>query len=193
MSSEPRHGSDKGEAILAAALELFVERGFHGTAVPLVAERAGVGAGTIYRYFASKEALVNAVYQKWKMEIAKAVLDNFPGSAPPREQFHLFWQRLARFAIQHRRAFEFLELHHHASYLDEQSRALEARIVAAAQAFIQSAISQQALKDHPPMVLMVLVWGAFVGLARACSEGRVTLDARTIEIGEQCAWEAIRR
>jgi len=44
---------DKRETILAAALELFVERGFYGTAVPEIAERAGVGAGTIYRYFES--------------------------------------------------------------------------------------------------------------------------------------------
>ena len=47
---------DKREAVLGAALELFVERGFHGTTVPEIAERAGVGAGTIYRHFASKEA-----------------------------------------------------------------------------------------------------------------------------------------
>src|SRR5262245_20911865 len=46
---------DKEEAILNAALELFVERGFHGTTVPSVAERAGVAPGTIYHYFASKE------------------------------------------------------------------------------------------------------------------------------------------
>src|SRR5690606_27876447 len=54
--------TDKREAILHAALELFVERGFWGTAVPEIAEKAGVGAGTIYRYFESKEALVNALY-----------------------------------------------------------------------------------------------------------------------------------
>src|SRR5438067_8425981 len=47
-----RHiGGDKREAIMSAALELFVERGFYGTAVPEIAERAEVGAGTIYRYF----------------------------------------------------------------------------------------------------------------------------------------------
>jgi AcrR family transcriptional regulator len=45
--------SDKREAIMAAALDLFVERGFYGTAVPEIAEKAGVGAGTIYRYFES--------------------------------------------------------------------------------------------------------------------------------------------
>ena len=61
-----KHGGDKREAITAAALELFVERGFYGTAVPEIADLAGVGAGTIYRYFESKEALVNAIYREQK-------------------------------------------------------------------------------------------------------------------------------
>src|SRR5688572_24113470 len=87
---------DKREAILAAALELFVERGFWGTAVPEIAERAGVGAGTIYRYFESKEALVNAIYRHEKLHFAHVVLDDFPASAPTREQFRLLWTRMAR-------------------------------------------------------------------------------------------------
>jgi hypothetical protein len=37
--------ADKREAILDAGLALFVERGFHGTAVPELAAAAGVGAG----------------------------------------------------------------------------------------------------------------------------------------------------
>jgi AcrR family transcriptional regulator len=49
---------DKREAILRAALELFSERGFYGTAVPLIAERAKVATGTIYRHFKDKESLV---------------------------------------------------------------------------------------------------------------------------------------
>src|SRR5690349_16044689 len=77
--------ADKREAILAAALELFVERGFHGTAVPEVADRAGVGAGTIYRYFASKEALVNALYQKYKAELTGLILKDFPLDKPARQ------------------------------------------------------------------------------------------------------------
>ncbi|MBA3542140.1 MAG: helix-turn-helix transcriptional regulator, partial [Deltaproteobacteria bacterium] len=37
---------DKRRIILDAALTVFAERGFHGTAVPEVAEAAGVGTGT---------------------------------------------------------------------------------------------------------------------------------------------------
>ncbi len=45
------------EAILAAALDEFAERGFEGARLDDVARRAGIAKGTIYLYFADKETL----------------------------------------------------------------------------------------------------------------------------------------
>src|SRR5262249_17780784 len=115
---------DKREAIMSAALQLFVERGFFGTAVPEIADKAGVGAGTIYRYCESKEALVNAIYRQEKLHFAHDVIDEFPVAAPTREQFRLLWNRMAKFATDNADSFVFLELHHHARYLDDESRAV---------------------------------------------------------------------
>src|SRR5271169_3282519 len=100
--------NDKSEAILNAALDLFVDRGFHGTSVPSVAHRAGVAAGTIYHYFTSKEALVNALYKNRKRQIIGRVMDDFPFNAPTREQFRTVWGRMAEFAVAHPREFAFL-------------------------------------------------------------------------------------
>lgn len=50
--------------LLAAALDLFVERGFAATKLDDVAARAGVAKGTLYLYFASKEGLFKAVIQQ---------------------------------------------------------------------------------------------------------------------------------
>ncbi len=44
-------------AILEQAIGAFAELGFRGTDVQMIADRAGVGKGTIYRYFHSKEDL----------------------------------------------------------------------------------------------------------------------------------------
>ena len=41
-SSKTRRGEATKATVLRAALELFAQRGFHGTAVPLIAKRAGV-------------------------------------------------------------------------------------------------------------------------------------------------------
>jgi AcrR family transcriptional regulator len=48
---------DKRLAILEQAIRTFAELGYRGTDVQMIADRAGVGKGTIYRYFGSKEDL----------------------------------------------------------------------------------------------------------------------------------------
>lgn len=45
--------------LLAAALALFVEKGFDATRTEEIAERAGVSKGTLYLYFEGKETLFN--------------------------------------------------------------------------------------------------------------------------------------
>jgi AcrR family transcriptional regulator len=52
------------ERLLEAARELFTTTGYHDTTTPILARRAGVAEGTIYRHFASKQALLNAAYQE---------------------------------------------------------------------------------------------------------------------------------
>src|SRR5512145_2567634 len=49
--------------IIAAALEVFVEKGFSATRLDDVAARAGVSKGTVYLYFKNKDALFKAVIE----------------------------------------------------------------------------------------------------------------------------------
>jgi AcrR family transcriptional regulator len=66
------------EKILEAALEVFSEKGFHLATVDEIADRAGVGKGTLYRYFANKETLFNELVRLRLEELeasAMAVLD----------------------------------------------------------------------------------------------------------------------
>jgi AcrR family transcriptional regulator len=48
---------NKRELILLAAVEMFLEKDFYQVTITEIAERAGVGKGTVYEYFASKEDL----------------------------------------------------------------------------------------------------------------------------------------
>lgn len=50
--------------LTAAALALFVEKGFAATRLEDVARRAGVSKGTLYLYFDSKESLFKAVIRE---------------------------------------------------------------------------------------------------------------------------------
>lgn len=52
------------ERILAAALELYAERGFHATQTPDIAERAGMSVGGLYRYFRDKHEIFREVVHR---------------------------------------------------------------------------------------------------------------------------------
>ena len=71
--TQPRRRARRKEArpgeIIEAALRLFADRGFAATKLEDVAAAAGIGKGTIYLYFPTKEDLFRAV-------VRQAVLPN---------------------------------------------------------------------------------------------------------------------
>lgn len=83
--SEPRWARRKDarpEEITAAALEIFVERGFAGTRLEDVAARAGVSKGTLYLYFANKVDLFKAVVREGlvsPIDEMRSVVEKFDG------------------------------------------------------------------------------------------------------------------
>jgi TetR/AcrR family transcriptional regulator, repressor of fatR-cypB operon len=187
--AHPAGGADKYEAILTAALHLFGERGFYGTAVPEVAKRARVAAGTIYTYFPSKEALVNALYRKWKTALGQRVFTTFPLEAPPREQFDVMFRTMAQFALENREAFAFLELHHHAPYLDAESRELENQLKSFAAVALGRGQALAVFKPMDTVLLMELLFGSFVGMMRAHWEGRIELTDAALESARASCWD----
>lgn len=192
MTPPPAATPGKREAILGAALELFAERGFHGTAVPEIAERAKVGAGTLYRYFEHKEAIVNALYQEWKTRLATELVSRFPMDAPPYRQFKELWARLGRFAREYPSVVRFMELHHHAPYLDAASRAIEENVTRLLREYIVRAQRADAMKPLDPDVIIALVNGAFVGLVKGHA-GVSYVEGPAFDEAGNCLWEAIRR
>ncbi|ROQ93241.1 TetR/AcrR family transcriptional regulator [Desulfosoma caldarium] len=78
-SSRHTEGRNTRERILAAAQEVFSQKGFHQATMDEIAERADVGKGTLYRHFPSKENLFHQLVQIRLNELeaqAECVLDS---------------------------------------------------------------------------------------------------------------------
>jgi AcrR family transcriptional regulator len=71
------------DRLLDAARELFTTQGYHATTTPMLAKRAGVAEGTIYRHFPSKQALLNAAYQETQRWGTTLVREASTGPARP--------------------------------------------------------------------------------------------------------------
>lgn len=67
QAGQRRHARRNHELLVAAAREVFAERGVEAS-LEEVARRAGVGVGTLYRHFANRDALVEAVFERRRGE-----------------------------------------------------------------------------------------------------------------------------
>lgn len=63
------------ERILAAAVECFEHRGYDETTTAMIAQRAGIGVGTLYGHFPDKRELLLTLFGLWSGELANVVLE----------------------------------------------------------------------------------------------------------------------
>lgn len=70
-ANEAKSTRDK---LIDAAMQLFWERGYHATGNADILKVAGVGAGSLYHFFESKEALLNAVLDRFVDLLQPAVM-----------------------------------------------------------------------------------------------------------------------
>jgi AcrR family transcriptional regulator len=94
-----RRKDARPDEIIAAALDLFVERGFAATKLDEVAMRAGVSKGTLYLYFANKEELFKAVVREGLVSPlveARLMIDSYHGGSGDLLELvmHGWWEKI---------------------------------------------------------------------------------------------------
>ncbi len=182
----------KQERILCAALELFAQRGYQATAVPDIARAAGVATGTIYRYFDTKDVLLNVLYQRWRSELNACVFAPAPAGASAREAFGVMWRRLAGWLAEHPVQATFLEQHYYKPLLDEKSQEADRIFVLGIERFVVGAVASREVRDMPPAVAVALIWGGALGMLRMAGDGRLTIAASAVVQVEASLWDALR-
>ncbi|WP_433178978.1 TetR family transcriptional regulator [Actinoallomurus sp. CA-150999] len=102
---------DRGQAtrqhLIEVATELFADRGYEGTSIEAVLERAGVSRGSLYHHFPGKERLFEAVVEAVHTRVGEATLAAATASGATEaygllKAAELAWIRLAGDAVVRR-------------------------------------------------------------------------------------------
>ncbi|MCX7816388.1 MAG: TetR/AcrR family transcriptional regulator [Syntrophales bacterium] len=182
---------------MRAALEVIAERGFHASPMSLIAEKAGVGAGTIYRYFESKDVLINKLHDDLKEYILKILMDKYPSGRTLRERYiHLCFTLLKHF-MSHPLHFRFLEQYYNSPYGVSQRRdKILRRSNNNSDIFLKlfdEGVSEGILKDLPVAVFVALSFGPLIVLARDYICGLLELDDELVMKSIEACWDGIRK
>jgi AcrR family transcriptional regulator len=101
--------TDKKEAILKSALELFIERGYHNTPTSLIAKEAGAATGTLFHHFANKEVLFNELYLSVKRRMIDGLKSGLDENRSLVEKIGYIWGYSLNWLIMHPKEFRFFQ------------------------------------------------------------------------------------
>lgn len=187
---------DKREEIVRSALELIAENGFHGAPMAMIAERANVGAGTIYRYFENKDILITELYRELEERIYPGILAGYVADKPIRDRFIHIGTALLRYFVENPLDFRYLEQFHNSPYgvAFRRDKILGKR--GGCDVFrelLEEGISRQVVKDLPIVILFAMAFGPLLAVARDHILGFVSLDDVLVNLTIEACWDGIKR
>jgi AcrR family transcriptional regulator len=143
------------EHILQVAHEAFAESG--ATSLNEIAKRAGVGPGTLYRHFPTRDALILAVYHR-DVELLLNSVDDLLGTHAPLDAFRVWFNTLADYLRVKQGLGEAL---HNAALQDAISDTYAPLVTAVAHLIDAGAAASSLRSDLDPedvLLLMGFLW-----------------------------------
>jgi len=186
---------DKRDEIIRAAIVLIAEHGFHAAPMTLVAERAGVAAGTIYRYFESKDDLIRETHAGLEQQILAALTEGYPAGESVRERFLHIGRKLIAYFLASPMEFRFMEqffnspygaAHRREKLFGKQEKSIIFKL-------FEEALDRRIIKELPLPVLCALTFGPLVDVCRDHILEFIMLDETLIEQTVAAYWDGVKR
>jgi len=190
--ARPR-SEDKRNAILDAATRLFAERGLTAAPTSEISQLAGVAEGTLFTYFKTKDDLINALYREVKLELADAMMSDFPRKKNIRTKLRHVWDRYVNWGIANRRQRKVLAQLTVSEVLTKESRDAGSAPFVEFQAMIRDAIEQRVFRNDVPVELISKSLAALVEATIDLTESNRARAKQYRDSGFQMFWAGITK
>lgn len=185
--------AEKTESILKAALELIIERGLERTPMSMIADRAEVGMGTVYRYFRNKEDIINGIYVKLKEEEAEMVFVNNGIHRDVKETFFDFYGRMIDYFLSNPLKFNFISQYAFSPIIKESTQKTAMSRFHHFDTLYQNGLAQHLFKDIKAEHLTFFIFSAIAYWIKAAKEVGIVIDDKYRTVLVQMAWDAIKK
>lgn len=156
--------NDKRKDLLAAALRLFAENGFHGTPTSKIAKEAGVANGTLFHYYKTKEDLIVSLYIDVKTRMSEYIEANAEKEKSIRKNFRNQYMQVMLWSLEHRDEFYFIQQFHASPFAALVPKEEIERLTGKGCEQIEKAIKEKAIKKRDVNYIMTLFTSHTYGL-----------------------------
>lgn len=184
----------KRNNILEAAEQLLAERGFYGLSMKVLAQEAGIAAGTIYRYFENKEMLLAELHHHISTEASNTILQGWSEKQTPEQNYHLLWRNAFNAVLTNPRRSIVMEMLYCMPNIDkEETNGFEDKAFAPLINFYKAGIEEQRFHDWPVAALMSLSFHSAINLAKKVLRDRLEIDEQILTQVRNASWMVIQK
>jgi len=183
---------DKKKRILEATLKLITDRGFHGTPVSMIAEEADVGAGTIYRYFKNKEAIINELYDIIQKNLHEATVRDVPDDISVRDEFYVKWRHILEYFLDNRDEANFIIQYSASPYISRTVKEENDRRNAHLRALIDRGLRNKEIRAVDYNTIAIYMWGTIKQMHHLYINDSIQITEELIADIYSVFWEGIR-
>lgn len=194
VQSQPHKIMDKREQILDATADLIAEQGLQACPMSMIAKHACCGAGTIYRYFETKEELVQELFRELSSNMAEQCLQGYDENAGIKQRFFTFWGNFYRFMHDTPRNRTLMEQLTASPAICEAHRQTSMQIVHdTITRLLKEGKEQQLIKDMPDEILTTMTFGGLLMTSRKqhLAPEMFTAEVDVKDLVTMC-WDAIK-
>ncbi len=140
---------DKKDALLRAALHLFVSQGVPNTSTAQIAKEAGVAAGTLFLYFPTKQALLDELILSIGRSQSEAIQSALSPTLSARQAFYAIWQTTLHWFLEHPEAYLYVQQVRDSGLISPAAVQQSAGFFGYYYAAIQQGAAEGSLKPYP--------------------------------------------
>jgi AcrR family transcriptional regulator len=184
---------DKRNAILDAATRLFAERGLTASPTSEISKQARVAEGTLFTYFKTKDDLINALYREIKLELADAMMSDFPRKKNVRTRLRHVWDGYVNWGIANPRQRKVLAQLQVSEVLTKESKDAGGAPFVEFQIMIRGAIEQRVFRNDLPVELISKSLAALVEATIDLTVSNPSKATKYRDGGFQMFWAGITK
>ena len=182
----------KKDDILNATFELINEQGLQSVTFAKIFERAGVGSGTVYNYFADKGELVSELYVRIAAHMAEITgIQELPDGSVY-EQFLFFAGNFMDYAVQYPKQLAFLENYSHSPYLSDDIKSVYNPGMAELYKVFEQGQHDGLIQQMSPILCAQIMFGVIIYSVRGAMNGKYTIDDSGKQLIVEAAWKALK-
>lgn len=180
-------------AFLEATLKEVAEFGFSGTSVARIARRAGVSPGTLYIYYADKDALLEAAFFYVSDHVIEAAVSSFQQGSSLKDGLRRNWHALFQLGLQRPEFFRYHDSFTHSSWMTPEIQARNEAKASPLLDAVEQGKAEGIIKPVPFPLLETFMFRPIYHLVQRTLQGSFAATDDQVELGFNMAWDAVAR